>query len=111
MDRAAGSWILGSWISWILSWAMGPSHHTTNHTATTQVAHCRSVDWGGQMMGERPTRRLAWSCGGDVFNGGVRRPPARSGSTMESCRRETAMSLDCPALTLILALTTVEATN
>lgn len=70
-----GSWDLG--ISWAPSWIMGPSHHTTNHTATTQVAHCRSVGWRAHGR-ERPTRRLAWSCGGDVFNGGsVALPPCR----------------------------------
>lgn len=29
--------------------------------------------------GGRPTRRLAWSCGGDVFNGGGGLPPVRFG--------------------------------
>lgn len=80
-----------------LGYGSFPPHHqprANNSGRSLQVGRLE------RPKGGRPTRRLAWSCGGDVFNGGVVCLPPGLGSTMESCRRETAMSLDYPTLTL-----------
>lgn len=84
---ARGRWIEllgpGSWdrgISWAPSWIMGPSHLTTNHTATTQVAHCRPVGWRAHERERGPPGDLlglaevTFSMGG---GGVVSLPPCR----------------------------------